>query len=92
MPQRNATSNVIQESVRTNMRPIKIEIASLWAEIESLKVNNVQLAGRVRQLEKEMETFVTTHWYKRLWFWIDGWPSTRIVAKRSWRPWHRRGV
>ena len=72
-------------------RSIAQRLTDLEAEVASLKVNLYeagQLNDRVRKLEKEMETFVTTPWWKRLLFWIDGWPSTKIVTKRYWRPWH----
>ena len=70
------------------MRPIETEILSLWAEVESLKVNNEQLCARVRHLEKQLDT-AGSPWWKLLWFRIDGWPAWWIVAtKRSWRPWH----
>lgn len=56
--------------------------------LESTEVNIRELQRRVRQLEKQVETLWTPPW-KRLWFWIDGWPLYRIVdatAKRR-RPW-----
>jgi hypothetical protein len=72
-------------------RSLEQRIEDLEAEVASLKVNihdPGQLGGRVRQLEKENETFLKTHWWMRLLFWIDGWPSTKIASRRHWRPWH----
>lgn len=57
-------------------------------DIDSLWVNYRQLAGRVRTLEKMIDT-KDSPWWKRLWFRIDGWPAWyRVVERRSWRPWH----
>lgn len=63
---------------------------SVEAELVSLKFNDEQLAGRVRHLEKCLDTLQTPLW-KRCWFRIDGWPGQRNLnaPKRAWRPWHR---
>lgn len=62
---------------------------STRAELDSLRINDEQLAGRVRHLEKMMDTRATPLW-KRLVFRLDGWPSWVVVAERpAWRPWRR---
>lgn len=63
---------------------------SINAELDSLIVNDEQLAGRVRDLEKRFDT-LQSPWWKRLWFRIDGWPGIRDLNadRRAWRPWHR---
>jgi hypothetical protein len=59
------------------------------AELNSLKFNDEQLAGRIRKLEKMMDTRSSPLW-KRVMFRLDGWPTWCIVAdKPSWRPWRR---
>lgn len=62
--------------------------SSVEAEIDSLKQNVEQLCARVRLLEKKSETFAETPFWKRLVFWLDGWPLSRLAARRTWRPWH----
>lgn len=55
---------------------------------ESLRFNIHQLAGRVRQIEKMLDTRDSS-WWRRLWWRIDGWPRwTKVATRRSWRPWH----
>jgi hypothetical protein len=62
---------------------------SVRAEIDSLKFNDEQLAGRVRLIEKMIDTRAT-RWYKRLVFRADGWPPWYVVAANpQWRPWRR---
>jgi len=56
-------------------------------EIKSLKFNYEQLAGRVRLLEKMLDT-KDSPWWKRVWFRLDGWPPWYRVGPRSKRPWH----
>lgn len=58
------------------------------ARLASLEFNNNQLGGRVRLLEKMLDTKATPLW-RRIWFRIDGWPAWYHVAeRRQWRPWH----
>jgi len=68
-------------------RPVEVELQSLWAEIASLKANLRPLGERVRLLEDQMDTFVLTPWWKRLWFAVDGWPLYRLAGRAQWRPW-----
>lgn len=63
--------------------------ASLRAEIESLKVNVLQLQERTMDHEQRFDT-LQTRWWRRLWFRIDGWPGIVDLNadRRAWRPWH----
>ena len=54
---------------------------------ESLWFNLNQLAGRVRTLEKMLDT-KDSPWWKRLWWRLDGFPPWYRVGPRSRRPWH----
>ena len=56
-------------------------------EIESLWLNVNQLAGRVRLLEKMLDT-KDSPWWKRLWWRLDGFPAWYRVGPRKRRPWH----
>lgn len=73
-----------------DISPFPMSSESVEAEINSLKVNSTELQRRVRILEKQMETFVTTPFWKKIWFVIDGWPLKRLTDKSQWRPWHSR--
>jgi hypothetical protein len=57
--------------------------------LESLAFNDQQLAGRVRRLEKMIDTRSTALW-RRVLFRLDGWAAWHVVAERpAWRPWRR---
>lgn len=61
---------------------------SVDAEIESLWVNIRQQAARIRELEKMLDVWASP-WWKRLLFWLDGWPANRLADRPAWRPWRR---
>lgn len=44
------------------------------------------------QLSDHAQRFDTlqTPWWKRLWFWVDGWPWYDLNGIQARRPWHRR--
>lgn len=63
-----------------SLEEARTHIASLW-------INQRDLAGRVRLLEKMLDT-KDSPWWKRLWWRIDGWPAWYRVGRRSRRPWH----
>lgn len=47
------------------------------------------LERAVRDHDQRLQT-AQTHQWKRLWFWLQGWPLTDWNApRRNWRPWHR---
>lgn len=62
---------------------------SIDAEIESLWVNVRQLHHRVHREEEVTDTFIETPLWKRLLFWLDGWPSHHLAERPAWRPWRR---
>ena len=51
----------------------------------------VRLAALERSVSDHDQRFDTlqTPWWKRLWFWIDGWPWYDLNGTRRRRPWHR---
>lgn len=55
--------------------------ASLRAEVEALKAQRRELAGRVRRLEEMVDTR-SSWWWKRLWWRVDGWPPWHVVGSR----------
>lgn len=58
-----------------------VHLASLSARIRSLELQHHHLFEMV-------DTLWTPPW-KKLWFWVDGWPLYRVVEQRKRRPWHR---
>ena len=59
------------------------------AILASLQINQEQLAGRVRLLEKMLDTRATPLW-KRWLFRLDGWSSWPTVdTAPAWRPWRK---
>lgn len=62
--------------------------ASVEAEIANLKANLLQVQRDVSDHAQRFETLQTPFW-KRLLFWLDGWPWHDLNASaRHWRPWH----
>lgn len=63
--------------------------------IEEAELHVNSLIARVEQLEHSMsdhaQRFDTlqTPWWKRLWFWIDGWPWYDLNGEQRRRPWHK---
>jgi hypothetical protein len=50
------------------------------------------LERRLRDIEQRLET-AQSHQWKRVWFWLGGWPMTDWNAdRRNWRPWRRDGA
>lgn len=58
-----------------------VHIASLQARVFALEVE-------LRHQAEMIDTLWTPPW-KRLWFWLDGWPLYRVAEIRRPRPWHR---
>jgi len=53
-----------------------------------------KVADHERRLSDHAQRFDTaqSHQWKRLWFWLQGWPLTDWNAeRRNWRPWRSRG-
>lgn len=63
---------------------------------EECAVRHASLVERLHVLEVAIsdheQRFDTlqTPWWKRLWFWIDGWPWYDLNGCQRRRPWHRR--
>lgn len=55
---------------------------------ESVWANITDLAGRVRLIEKMIDT-KDSPWWRRLLWRVDGWPAWYRVGPRGYRPWHR---
>jgi len=65
------------------------DLASLEARVASLEINSEQQAGRIRLLEKMLDTRRTALW-RRVAFRLDGWSSWPTVdSAPAWRPWRR---
>lgn len=64
-----------------SLEEARVHIASLNARVKTLEI-------QVHRQFEMIDTLWTPPW-KKLWFWIDGWPLYRVVEKRRWRPWHR---
>lgn len=66
-------------------------VAILEQQVESLRVNvhdQGQLWPTVRDHAQRFDT-LQTPWWKRVAFWIDGWPWYDLNGTQRWRPWHR---
>lgn len=64
--------------------------------IEEAEVHILSLTARLSTLERmvidhnqRFDTLQTPFW-KRLWFWIDGWPWHDLNGVQKTRPWHRK--
>jgi hypothetical protein len=58
--------------------------------LETLTRKVADLERIVGDHEQRFDT-LQTPWWKRLAFWLDGWPWHDLNAPhRHWRPWHRR--
>lgn len=57
------------------------EINSLWINVQQLKRDYRDHTNRFQTLQ--------TPWWKRVWFWIDGWPWYDLNGIQKRRPWHR---
>ena len=71
------------------MKPVRVR------SIEEAELHIASLTVRVEQLEiavsDHAQRFDTlqTPWWKRVWFWIDGWPWYDLHGTQRRRPWHR---
>lgn len=57
--------------------------------VESLSQRLDVVAAQVMDHEQRFDTLQTPFW-KRVWFWIDGWPWYNLNGRQRRRPWHRR--
>jgi len=54
----------------------------------SFQAQLTELARLVSDHSQRFDT-LQSPWWKRVAFWIDGWPSADLNApRRRWRPWH----
>jgi hypothetical protein len=54
----------------------------------SFQTQLTELARLVSDHSQRFDT-LQTPWWKRAWFWLDGWPLYDLNAPhRRWRPWH----
>lgn len=65
-----------------------MDLDSLHCEVESLKVRVGELERAHRLTEERVDTLWTPPW-KKLWFWVNGWPLYRLADAPKPRPWHR---
>lgn len=59
----------------------EVVIQSLWSRLQFLE-------PEVRDHAERFDT-LQTPWWKRVWFWIDGWPWYDLNGIQKRRPWHR---
>jgi hypothetical protein len=57
--------------------------------IALLMARTGDLERRIRELERQTDTWLLTPAWKRWLFIADGWSGHRIVAAPAWRPWRR---
>lgn len=62
-------------------------------EAESVMLSLYARQGNVERLLRDHAQrwdTLQTPWWKRVWFWIDGWPWYDLNGTQRHRPWHRR--
>lgn len=78
---------------------MRIETPEGIVQVESLDeaaAHIASLAARVYWAEVALRDHaqrwdtLQTPWWKRIWFWIDGWPWYDLNGVQVRRPWHRR--
>lgn len=63
-------------------------LAEAEAHIRSLGARLDGVEAMVRDHAQRFDT-LQTPWWKRLWFWVDGWPWYDLNGVQRRRPWHR---
>ena len=64
-------------------------LAEAERHVESLMIRVEELERLVSDHAQRLDT-AQSHQWKRLWFFVQGWPLTDWNAsRRQWRPWHR---
>jgi hypothetical protein len=56
--------------------------------IQSIYARQEILLELTRDHAQRFDT-LQTPWWKRVWFWIDGWPWYDLNGTQKKRPWHR---
>lgn len=72
---------------------LEARTASLEVELESCRARLLELERLVSDHAQRFDT-LQTPLVRRLLFRLDGWPGQRDLnaPRRSWRPWHRKGL
>lgn len=65
-----------------SLEEAEVVVATLWAQVRELRRIASDHAQRFDTLQ--------TPWWKRVWFWVDGWPWYDLNGVQRRRPWHRR--
>lgn len=71
------------------MEDLESRVSDLEAEVNSLRVNvhgPNQLWHLVRDHEQRFDT-LQTPWFKRIYFWVQGWPWYNLNGTKKHRPW-----
>lgn len=58
----------------------RVVLASFQRQLTELK-------RLISDHEQRFDTLQTPYW-KRLVYWLDGWPLVNLNGARRWRPWH----
>lgn len=69
------------------LRVRSVEEAELIIQVLYRQVEDLERL--VRDHAQRFDT-LQTPWWKRVWFWIDGWPWHDLNGVQTRRPWHRR--
>jgi len=68
--------------------PLVRSIDEAQDHIRSLTSRVVELERLLVDHSQRFET-LQTPWWKRLWFWLQGWPWYDLNGQQAHRPWHR---
>jgi len=69
--------------------PLRVRsLAEAELHVQTFDERLTLLEARVRREEKWTDTRLATKLWKRVIFWLDGWPATRLVAVPARRPWN----
>lgn len=70
------------------LRDTETELRSLWAELDSLKLNLKQTQTAVIDHAQRFDTLQSPWWNRVKWWVWDGWPWRDLNAGAPrWRPW-----
>ena len=57
--------------------------------IHGQAVRRIEVLERMAADHRERFDTLQTPWWKRVWFWVDGWPWYDLNGVQKHRPWHR---
>lgn len=69
-----------------DVQVLSLEEAAQHIRSLTIRVHLLELTASDHS--QRFDTLQTPFW-KRLWFWIDGWPWYNLNGKQAHRPWHR---